>query len=282
MSLKPDDKARVDPVVEACSGLAHLCCGQYKEAAAAFCAVDPSFMSNGPVAGINFAKEVLTGNDIAVYGGLCALASLNRHELTSKVLENANFRSFLELEPHIRRAINAFCGGKYSACLGALESYRADYLLDVYLSSSVADLYSRIRTKSIVAYFLPYSCVQLSSLAAAFPAPHFATAADTPHDADDAADADEDTDAMESELTAMIQSGALRARIDTVSRLLVAPQQDMRGRAHGEAVDTAAELEATLRLKLHKINMVQAGLVAEPPLAKAKTGKVWGGGAGAF
>ncbi|KAK4943419.1 hypothetical protein LTR66_014605, partial [Elasticomyces elasticus] len=220
MSLKPDDKARVDPVVEACSGLAHLCCGQYKEAAAAFCTVDPSFMSNGPVAGINFAKEVLTGNDIAVYGGLCALASLNRHELTSKVLENANFRSFLELEPHIRRAINAFCGGKYSACLGALEGYRADYLLDVYLSSSVADLYSRIRTKSIVAYFLPYSCVQLSSLAAAFPAPHSA-AADTPHDADDAADADEDTDAMESELTAMIQSGALRARIDTVSRLLV-------------------------------------------------------------
>lgn len=41
--------------------------------------------------------------DVATYGGLCALATFSRQELRSKVLDNIGFSSFLELAPEARR-----------------------------------------------------------------------------------------------------------------------------------------------------------------------------------
>ena len=255
LSLKPDDKARFDPVAQACAGLASLGQSNYRSAAFAFLNVDPSFATLGPLAGIDFSRCVLTANDIAVYGGLCALASMNRVDLQTMVLDNAGFRNFLELEPHIRRAVSLFCGGKYSQCLSILESYRNDYLLDIYLSNHVSTLYYMIRSKSIVQYFIPFSSVTLSALAAAFPRPGVPNP----------------TALLEDELVDMIQRGALDARIDTVNQILEAPPKDTREDAHRGVMQTADDVEHMLRLKLHKINMVQAGLETLPP--KSTKGK---------
>jgi len=41
--------------------------------------------------------------DVATYGALCALASFDRAELKAKVIDNINFRSFLELVPEVPR-----------------------------------------------------------------------------------------------------------------------------------------------------------------------------------
>jgi len=141
LMLRPEDKPRFDSVSQACTGLGYLGSANYGPAAHAFLAVDPSYATVGPVANIDFSRAVMTANDIAVYGGLCALASMNRQQLQDSVLENANFRNFLELEPHIRRAISFFCGAKYSQCLAILEAYRTDYLLDVFLGPHVNTLY---------------------------------------------------------------------------------------------------------------------------------------------
>lgn len=261
LSLKPEDKERFDPVIYACSGLAYIGQQDYRIAAQAFTSIGPSFTTDSALAGINFAKQVLTANDIAVYGGLCALASMDRHELQTLVLDNASFRNFLELEPHIRRAISFFCGGKYSQCLGTLEAYRNDYLLDRYLTAHVETLYQLIRTKSIVQYFAPFSRVTLSALAEAFPKPGLAVT--TPEIA-------------EEELIMMIENGFLDARIDTVDQLLIAPPKDIRADAHSNALTAAQEIEHLLRLKLHKINMTQAGLEIQPPKGKGQKGGIGG------
>lgn len=268
LQLKTEEMARFDPVVQACSGLASMGVQDYAAAATAFLAVNPSFTTNGPVANINFAKSVLTGNDIAVYGGLCALASMNRDELRTLVLDNASFRNFLELEPHIRRAISFFCDGKYSQCLSTLEAYRTDYQLDIYLGEHVTDLYHAIRSKSIVQYFVPFSRVTLSALATAFPRP--GAAATTP-------------ELIEQELVEMIQRGTLDARIDAVDKLLLAPPKDARAEAHKAVLDTAAEIEHSLRLKLHRMNMTFAGLEIQGQKQKggAKGGMI-GGGIGVY
>lgn len=255
LSLKDDDKKRFDPAIIACSGVALMGVQSYGEAAQSFISVDPSFTTDGAVAGINFAKAVLTGNDVAVYGGLCALASMDRHQLQEQVLNNANFRNFLELEPHIRRAISFFCSSKYSQCLETLEAYRTDYLLDVYLSSHVDYLYRMIRSKSMVQYFLPFSRVTLSALAAAFPRPGLSNTM---------------PESIEEELVDMIDKGILDATIDPVDQLLIAPPKDVRAEAHKNAHDTADEVQHTLRLKLHKINMQLAGLEIQAPRQKGK------------
>jgi COP9 signalosome complex subunit 1 len=168
---------------------------------------------------------------------------MDRSELQDKVLGNTDFRNFLELEPHIRRAINHFCNSKYSACLEVLEGYRTDYLLDVHLSRAVGVIYGNIRTKAIVQYFIPFSCVTLAEMASKFPTPGFA---------------------IEAELEEMINSGILDARIDLVDRLLISPPTNPRHDVHADALAMAESYDHTLRLRLTRLNMLAAGMEIKP------------------
>lgn len=190
LQLKPEEMIDVDPKLHAATGLAQMARGNYREAATAFLMV-------GPALGQTF-NQVISPNDVAVYGGLCALASMNRNELQTKVLGHAAFRTYLELEPHIRRAITLFCNSKYAQCLEILEAYKTDYLLDLYLQKHIPQLYYRIRSKSIVQYFIPFSCVTLDDMASVFA---------------------KSEGSIEEELVEMIERGALDAKIDTQHRV---------------------------------------------------------------
>lgn len=188
-----EDKT-LQPYVQVLQGIAYLGLDKYDEAAGAFLHVDAT---KDAKEGSGFGT-VASANDVAVYGGLLALATMDRNQLQTKVLDNSNFRTFLELEPHIRKAISLFVNGRYSACLSILESYRADYLLDIYLQKHVPTIYGSIRSKCIVQYFTPFSCVTLSSLSDAFALPG---------------------QDIQRELIAMIKSGALQARINTIDQV---------------------------------------------------------------
>lgn len=59
------------------------------------------FVEVSPELGSKFDR-VLAPEDVAVYGGLCALATFNREEMKRKVLENASFKNFLDLVPQAR------------------------------------------------------------------------------------------------------------------------------------------------------------------------------------
>ncbi|KAF2254954.1 PCI-domain-containing protein [Trematosphaeria pertusa] len=251
--LKGDEKIKLEPIISACTGLAHMCTSNFRDAATNFIHTFPTFLTLEPAAGITWQREVLSGNDIAVYGGLCALASMDRSELQNQVLANSDFRNFLELEPHIRRAITLFCNSKYSACLEILEGYRNDYLLDVYLSKVLSTIYGRIRTKSIVQYFIPFSCVTLDEMATKFQLTgEFAT--------------------IEDELETMINNGTLDARIDLVDRLLISPPTNPRYNVHADALAMAEKYDHTLRLRLTRLNMLAAGMEIRPDKNQPREG----------
>jgi COP9 signalosome complex subunit 1 len=240
--------------------------GSYKDAAVSFINVGPGYMTPDAQAGIVFQRAVLTPNDVAVYGGLCALATMDRSELQRRVLENSSFRQFLELEPHIRRAISLFCASKYTACMEILESYQVDYMLDYFLQNHFMRLYWMVRSKSIVQWFSAFSVVTLDELAKAFPATQGRRIVD--------------------ELVDMIRAGQLDARIDLVENLLICPNQDPRFAAMENALDIAKQAERSLRLKLHKVNMAAAGLELRPPKGQMQNGSEFfvgteGGGSGA-
>ncbi|OAL52767.1 PCI-domain-containing protein [Pyrenochaeta sp. DS3sAY3a] len=238
--LKGEERTKLEPLMSACTGLANMATGNYRDAASSFLTTSPAYLVAEPAANIIWQKEVISGNDVAVYGGLCALASMDRTALQNKVLGNTEFRNFLELEPHIRRAITLFCNSKYSACLEVLEAYRNDYLLDVYLSKVLNIIYGRIRTKSIVQYFIPFSCVTLDEMASKFPAAGSLT--------------------IEQELEEMINSDTLDARIDLVDRLLICPPTNPRHDVHADALAMAETYDHTLRLRLTRLNMLAAGM----------------------
>lgn len=245
ITLKPSDSEKVAPIISPLRGLAALASANYAEAAIAFLDTDAGFATLEPIAGVNFARTVISPNDIAIYGALLSLATMTRSELRTQVLENATFRSFLELEPHLRRAIVDFVSGKYTACLAILESYRADYLLDVYLQRHVAAVYSLIRRKSMIAYFVPFSRVSIATMATAF---------------------DTTEDVLTAELTDMIVSGALRdARVDLVEGMLVERTADRRMEVVKRAVKVAEEKEKELRVKLWSVNCREYGLEVKAP-----------------
>lgn len=193
--LQPDkDKASADKSLQAlCNilyGIGLLGQGKYLEAASSFLLVEPTVEAS-------LYDEFASPNDIATYGGLLALATMGRSEL-SGFLDNSNFRTFLELEPHLRRAISQFVNGRYSACLAILESYRSDYLLDIYLQNHTKHLYTLIRGKCIFHFLQPFSCVTIDSMNAAFAPPG---------------------GSVEAELEEMIRNGGLQARIDSIDKV---------------------------------------------------------------
>ena len=71
------------------AGLAHLEGKKYKQAAR-------KFLEASPELGTSFS-DVMSQQDVATYGGLCALASYDRAELKAKLIDNSPFRAFLEL-----------------------------------------------------------------------------------------------------------------------------------------------------------------------------------------
>lgn len=192
ISQSADAEKENQPYTKCVDGLAKLHQLKYFEAARDFLAVEPGMAGS--------ALTVMSANDVAVYGAVCALATMDRDELQQEVLENSSFRSYLELEPQLRKAVTFFVNSRYSACLTILESYRADYYLDVHLSRHLPELFGLIRTKSIVEYFIPFSCVTLSTLNEAFAVKG---------------------ESIERELISMIKSGRLEARIDTQNKVLI-------------------------------------------------------------
>ncbi|KAG0646976.1 COP9 signalosome complex subunit 1 [Hyphodiscus hymeniophilus] len=227
----PDEERSLQPYLCTADGLALMDSGGYYSAALAFLRTDAGMGSS--------YNTFISPNDVAVYGGLCALASMERSELNRSVLENSNFRTYLELEPNIRRAITFFVNSRYTACLNILESYYSDYLLDIHLQKHVDQLYQLIRSKSIVQYFIPFSCVTLSSLNEAFAAPG---------------------KTVDKELVQMIQRKELDARIDTQNRVLTSVSSSSRATLHNEALKTAKEYEREARRRIQHMNIVSADL----------------------
>ena len=259
LQMKTDDAARNQPKTQAAMGLYQMCTGEYHDAATSFLATDASLTDT--------YNEVLSSNDVAVYGGLCALASMDRHELQTKVLENASFRNFLELEPHVRRAISFFCSSKYAQCLDILEAYRADYLLDIYLQPHVPNIYRRIRTKSIVQYFTPFSRVTLDAMTETF-----GTTA-TPHQVEPASQSNGATNQsqpIEDELISLIEKGILDAKIDLEARVLVAKESNVRADVHAEAQEMVKAYIREARMRLLRINAINAGLEIKAPQKSGK------------
>lgn len=122
------------------------------------------------------------------------MAIFDREDLKSRFLENSDFKSYLELEPHIREAAQAFVSAHYSVTLGILERHRPDFTVDIFLSPHVEVLYKEIRQKALVQAFFPYSSIELSTLSSLFMTP---------------------LPELSAEIVQLIEEGKIKARLDS-------------------------------------------------------------------
>ena len=143
------------------AGLAELASRNFKNAAKRFLASNFDHF-------VGDSSDILSSNNIAVYGGLTALATYDRPELLKNIIASPAFKLFLELEPQLRDALNKFYQSQYAECLSILSSMKDNLLLDIYLAPHVNTLYSMIRNKALIQYFHPFSSADMNKMASAF------------------------------------------------------------------------------------------------------------------
>lgn len=180
------------------AGLAELATEKYKQAAKHFLQVSVDHCD---------FPELLSPNNVAIYGSLCALATFTRKELQKLVINSSSFKLLLELEPQVRDIVFAFYESNYSKCLSSLHAIRGNLRLDMYLSPHVDRLYAQIRNRSLVQYFSPYMMADMRKMAEAFNC----SLAD-----------------LENELMQLILDGEIQARIDSENKILHARETDQR------------------------------------------------------
>uniref|UniRef100_A0ACD5TT40 Uncharacterized protein n=1 Tax=Avena sativa TaxID=4498 RepID=A0ACD5TT40_AVESA len=221
--------------LRAAAGLAYLETKKYKLAAR-------KFLETGPELGNNYS-EVMAPQDVAVYGALCALASFDRSDLKSKVIDNSSFRNFLELVPEVRELVNDFYSSRYGSCLQHLEKLKPNFLLDIYLHEHVESLYKDIRHKAIIQYTLPFISVDLNTMADAFKTP---------------------VAMLEKELAALITENKIKARIDSHNKILYARHADQRNATFQRALQTGSEFERDVKAMLLRANLMKHDFNQKP------------------
>lgn len=210
------------------AGLAHLESKKYKHAARKFLEVAPELGNN--------YSEVIAAQDVATYGGLCALASFDRAELKAKVIDNINFRNFLELVPEVRELIHDFYSSHYASCLDYLGNLKANLLLDIHLHDHVEMLYTQIRNKALIQYTHPFVSVDLNMMANAFKT----TVA-----------------GLQKELEVLITDNQIQARIDSHNKILYARHADQRNATFQRVLQTGVEFDRDVRAMLLRANLLK-------------------------
>lgn len=231
--------------IHASSGLFYMRTGKYRDAALSFVQVRhsdlaqparqetglPSRQEMGP----SFL-DVMCPQDVALYGAICALASLDRNEVRTKLLEPSNPRECLDLVPAVRDLVLDFCSCRYAACLSALAKMNDALLLDVHLHGQVPELCQLIRSRVIVQYFSPFLSVSLHTMASAFGT---------------------DVNSMQAEVAKLVGKGQLDAKIDSHKKVLYARKANQRKQAYEHTMRVSQQfLDSTQALVL-RMNMLK-------------------------
>ena len=217
------------------SGLAELAQKQYKTAARLFLQVSFDHLDY---------SEVLSAHDVAVYGGICALATFDRDELQKKVLSSSSFKQFLELQPQLRDILHKFYASQYATCLNLLDQMKDNLHLDIFLSPHIDKLYNQIRNRALIQYFSPYVSADLNKMSASF---------------------NTSVISLEDELTQLILDGQISARIDSRKKILYARDVDHRCSTFGKALQTGKEYECRIKALMLRTVVLQHQIQVKSP-----------------
>lgn len=209
------------------AGLAELATKKYKSAAKHFLQANFDFCD---------FPEMISPSNVAVYGGLCALATFDRPELQKNVISSASFKLFLELEPQIRDIVFKFYESKYAQCLKLLDEMRDNLLLDLMIAPHVNKLYTQIRNRALIQYFSPYLSADMRRMSEAFNCT---------------------VPALENEIMQLILDGQIQARIDSHNKILFAKNADHRSATFEKAINVGKEFQRRTRMLVLRTAMLK-------------------------
>ncbi|XP_027830097.1 COP9 signalosome complex subunit 1 isoform X3 [Ovis aries] len=226
------------------AGLAELAARKYKQAAKCFLLASFDHCD---------FPELLSASNVAVYGGLCALATFDRQELQRNVISSSSFKLFLELEPQVRDIIFKFYESKYASCLKMLDEMKDNLLLDMYLAPHVRTLYTQIRNRALIQYFSPYVSADMRKMATAF---------------------NTTVAALEDELTQLILEGLINARIDSHSKILYARDVDQRSTTFEKSLLMGKEFQRRAKAMILRAAVLRNQIHVKSPPREGSQGEL--------
>ncbi|XP_046472824.1 COP9 signalosome complex subunit 1 isoform X1 [Neodiprion pinetum] len=222
-----DNNQAVITKLKIAAGLAELTTMKYKMAARHFLQASLDHCD---------CPELLSPGNVALYGGLCALATFERNELQKQVIFSSSFKLFLELEPQLRDIIFQFYNSKYASCLKLLDEIKDNILLDMYIAPHVNSLYTQIRNRALIQYFSPYLSADMRRMATAF---------------------NRTVSALENELMQLILEGQIQARIDSHNKILYAKDVDQRSTTFEKSISVGKEYQRRTRMLILRAAMLK-------------------------
>ncbi|KAK2504111.1 hypothetical protein MC885_011179 [Smutsia gigantea] len=268
------------------AGLAELAARKYKQAAKCFLLASFDHCD---------FPELLSPSNVAVYGGLCALATFDRQELQRNVISSSrqiaqacseesvlcsSFKLFLELEPQVRDIIFKFYESKYASCLKMLDEMKDNLLLDMYLAPHVRTLYTQIRNRALIQVDMegqrlrqgtatwrpqaadgPYAFQYFSPYVSA-DMRKMATAFNTT------------VAALEDELTQLILEGLINARIDSHSKILYARDVDQRSTTFERSLLMGKEFQRRAKAMILRAAVLRNQIHVKSPPREGSQGEL--------
>ncbi|KAJ3833569.1 26S proteasome subunit RPN7-domain-containing protein [Lentinula raphanica] len=243
------DREILQSKLEFATALGQLAQSNYERAAYHFLRLSPGTGSQGGL-GDWFGKLVSPG-DIAIYGCVCALASLSRSAFKAQVLENIPFGVYIEQEPHVREIIEAYMASNFKGVLETLSKYSTRHTIDIHLYPHLATLNSLTRNRLVSLYFAPFSSIKLDRMAQAFGWSVTET---------------------EEYVVGLVRSGDIGGRIDSRAKVLQVKKTDHRAELFARAIKTGVDIAKTNKKLLYRMKLQRADLLIKPPKG-ANTGQ---------
>ncbi|KAI5474841.1 COP9 signalosome complex subunit 1 [Pseudohyphozyma bogoriensis] len=219
------------------SGVAHLGASNYAAAARAFTGIGKETLSSS-------VNHFVPPADIALYAVLTGLATFDRTELRTRILENADLRPMLDLEPYLRDVLRAFYASKFKEGLDALSKYRVRQQLDIHLSPHLNNLLHLIRNRALLAYFSPFKNVAVKRMASSF---------------------GWSEEELVQAVIPLIRNGDMKARIDSRGGVLVAKKKDVRTEAFRHALEEGERIEKRTVAAQFRMRLIKEGLLVKSP-----------------
>ncbi|KAN0094428.1 26S proteasome subunit RPN7 domain containing protein [Tylopilus felleus] len=238
------EREQVQSKLDFAMALSHLGQGNYEKAASLFLRLGPPEQLG------DWIGKLVAPGDIAIYGTLCALASLSRSAIKAQLLQNPIFSAYIEQEPYVRDVIQAYMSSDFKTTLEILSRYSTRHYIDIHLGVHVNDVTQHLRQTAIVLYFQPFETIRFDRMASAF---------------------GWSIEEVEREVVALIQSGQIQGRVDSQNKILKAKKTDHRAELFAHAMKTALDIQSTNRKLLLRMRLQQADLVVRGPKSRRDT-----------
>lgn len=212
-------------------GLCNLHSHSWRQAARAFLAVSPILRGN---------FIWITESDYAIFTCLTALASFDRQDLKTKLLQNKSFQPILEQEPSARELLESFLDMRYGKMMEILKSYQPFLELDFFLSGHTNELFTEIRNKALVQLVTPFKRVRLSTIAESFALT---------------------VEEVESAIARLIMDGYLKARIDSHNKIVVFRSADEKQQTYAKVINMARSYIKNTEDLLLRVSLIKQEVI---------------------